>query len=193
MFNPVTALAAGALVFAIGGTLLIAQPFQQEGTAPGAEAPPAEPTWVTGTAFWAPSCSGPESVEVDGDVTRELGYMCGPTRYEASDPRLTTEGSWRWNTDLYETAEGRRTVVNGAEYLRNDDGGWTCPITRLATTTGIDPNQYGSSEIWSCVGDGGYEGLTALIVTDENSSSNEFVALIFSGDVPPVPEPPPAG
>ena len=145
MLSPASALTAGALAFAIGGVLLIAQPFQQEGLAPGAEAPPVEPTWVTGTATWAPSCSGPESVEVDGDVTREIGYVCEPTSIEASDPRLTVEGSWRWNADLYDTAEGRRTVVNGAEYLRNDDGGWTCPITRLANTSGVNPNQYGQA------------------------------------------------
>ena len=93
---------------------------------------------------------------------------------------------------MYDTAEGRRAVVNGAEYLRNDGGGWTCPITRLASSTGINPAQYGSSEIWLCAGDGGYEGLSALIVTDENSYSTGFNALIFSGDIPPLPEPPTA-
>ena len=51
MFSPAKAITAGALVFAIGGVLLIAQPFdQQGGSVPGAatdtEVVPA--TWVTG-------------------------------------------------------------------------------------------------------------------------------------------------
>ena len=58
--------------------------------------------------------------------------------------------------------------------------------------TGIDPGgQFGTSEINLCVGDGGYEGLSALIVwPGDNSSVNEFIGLIFTGDVPPIPAPP---
>ncbi len=40
MLSPVKAITAGALVFAIGGAFLIAQPFEQQGGVPGAEAEP---------------------------------------------------------------------------------------------------------------------------------------------------------
>jgi hypothetical protein len=36
MFSPANAITAGALVFAIGGVMLIAQPFEQQGSVPGA-------------------------------------------------------------------------------------------------------------------------------------------------------------
>ena len=192
MLSPAKAITAGALVFAIGSAFLIAQPFQQAASVPGAGAPPVEPTWVTGTGHWAPSCSGPESTEVDGDVTRERGRVCEPTRWEMSDPRLTGEASWRWSADQYGTADGPKTVIHGAEYLRNEGGGWTCPIVRLAGYSSSNPSQYNSSDVQLCVGDGGYEGLSALIVAGENDLSTSLVGLIFSGDIPPLPDPPAA-
>ena len=51
MFSPVKAITAGALVFALGGVLLIAQPFdQQGGSVPGAatDADIVPPVEVTG-------------------------------------------------------------------------------------------------------------------------------------------------
>jgi len=51
MFSPAKAITAGALVFAIGGVLLIAQPFGQQSSVPGAAIDGAglEPASVTGT------------------------------------------------------------------------------------------------------------------------------------------------
>ena len=45
MLSPVKAITAGALVFAIGGALLIAQPFDQHGSVPGAAT--ADPAMMT--------------------------------------------------------------------------------------------------------------------------------------------------
>jgi hypothetical protein len=193
MLSPATAITAGALALAVSGAFLIAHPFQQAGSAPGAATEPVEPTWVTGTGYWAPTCSGPTSTEVDGDVTREYGYVCEPTTWNTSDPRLSGEGSWRWTADVYTTEEGQRALIHGAEYLRNEGGGWTCPILRMAESSGINPSQYNSSDIQLCVGDGGYEGLSALVVwPGDNASVSSLVALIFSGDIPPIPDSPAA-
>jgi hypothetical protein len=192
MFTPVKAVTAGAIVFALGA-FLIAQPFEQDGMAPGAEAEPVEATWITGESFWAPSCTGPESVEIIAGVQQERGYLCESTRYEASDPRFTAEGSWRWSADTHDTEEGRRVVIHGADYLTNEGGGWTCPVYDLASTSGSIPNAYSTGGIQLCVGTGGYEGLSALLVWPEaNTSTNPFMGLIFSGDVPPLPDPPAA-
>ena len=52
MFSPVKAITAGALVFAIGGVMLIAQPFdQQVGSVPGAatDDPALAPSFYSGT------------------------------------------------------------------------------------------------------------------------------------------------
>lgn len=190
MFTPVKAITAGALVFALGSAFLIAEPFQQAASVPGAEAEPVEPTWVTGTAYWAPSCTGPVSREVDGIVTQDRGRVCEPTRYEMSDPRLSGQASWRWNTDIYETADGDTAFLHGATFLRNDGGGWTCPVMRLqldATSTA----QFNSDDVMLCTGDGGYAGLSALVV-QETGSTGSVQALVFSGDAPPLPDPPAA-
>ena len=191
MLSPVKAITAGALVFAIGGAFLIAQPFQQEGIAPGTEAELAEATWMTGEGFWAPSCTGPESREIVDGIVQERGYVCEPTRTEASDPRFTVEGTWRWSADTYDTEEGRRVVIRGAEYLTNEGGGWTCPVYELASSSGYIPNHYTTGGIQLCVGTGGYEGLSALVVWPEaNDNTNPFMGRIFSGDVPPLPASP---
>ena len=49
MLSPVKAITAGAIIFAIGGVMLVAQPFQQQGSPPGA-ATPAAPVAVSGHA-----------------------------------------------------------------------------------------------------------------------------------------------
>ena len=48
---------------------------------------------------------------------------------------------------------------------------------------------------FTCQGNGGYEGLRAVLVTTPKTGSEalEFVGLIFSGELPPVPEPPAPG
>jgi hypothetical protein len=46
--------------------------------------------------------------------------------------------------------------------------------------------------VWELVGEGGYEGLSAILVQDESDDSHPFVGLIFSGGVPPLPEAPAA-
>ena len=66
MLSPAKAITAGALVFALGGALLIAQPFQQQGSVPGAEAEAVASTWVTGAIESAPNCSSGD-LEIDGD------------------------------------------------------------------------------------------------------------------------------
>jgi hypothetical protein len=44
---------------------------------------------------------------------------------------------------------------------------------------------------FTCVGDSGYEGLPALLASEDTVGFNEeFAGLIFSGDLPPMPEPP---
>jgi hypothetical protein len=48
-------------------------------------------------------------------------------------------------------------------------------------------------ETYTCVGDGGYDGLSAILVlTGAGGNSEDIVGLIFPGDFPPVPEPPAA-
>ena len=198
MLSPVKAITAGALVFAIGGVLFIAQPFQQQGTVPGAEAEAIAPTWVTGDIRASGSCSGPDIVW-DGDIGRSRNAECSPQRWTSSDPRLTGDVTRRWNADIYQTDEDALWVSMGVAYLRNDDGGWACSSSDLlrgirttgAGTTVEEEMVNGGTTTFECVGDGGYEGLSALLVSELTVGFNEeFSGLIFSGAFPPLPEPP---
>ena len=197
MFSPAKAITAGAIVFALGGVLLIAQPFdQQGGSVPGAatdtEVVPA--TWVTGSVAFATSCSGPTR-EDDAGVRRERDYLCEPQRWTSSDPRLTGEAAAHWNADVYEPdgdAPGFSiSVTTLAYYLRNEAGGWACRTNMLSQVSGFGA-EHQAAETAMCVGDGENDGLSAILVLDFATSPATFVGLIFPGDAPPLPEPPAA-
>ena len=196
MFSPVKAITAGVIVFALGGVMLIAQPFEQQRSVPGAATEAVAPTWVTGTVAPAPSCSG-DDIVWDGDVGRRRNAECSPQRWTSSDPRLTGEVVRRWNDDIYKTDEGDIWVSMSAAYLRNDDGGWACSTSGLskgigstADGTTVDAESVdGGTATFDCVGDGGYAGLSAtLVLRDAGGFSEDIVGLIFSGDFPPLPE-----
>lgn len=150
--------------------------------------PPVAATWVTGHVVPAPSCSEPAPV-ADGDVLRSRDVECSPQKWTSSDPRLTGNVTRRWNSDMYQTDEGAISVGMDAAYLRNDDGGWACSTSSLAkgSVDVADPTTF------NCVGDGGYEGLSAILVlVDAGGFAEDIVGLIFSGDFPPLPGPPAA-
>jgi len=137
----------------------------------------------------------------DGDVGRRRNPECGPQTWTSSDPRLTGEVVRRWSDDIYKTDEGDIWVSMSAAYLRNDDGGWACSSSGLskgigttADGTTVDAESMsGGTETFDCVGDGGYAGLSAILVlTEAGGFSEDIVGLIFSGDLPPVPDPPAA-
>jgi hypothetical protein len=199
MFSPVKAIAAGALVFALGGAFLLAQPFdQQESIVPGADTEAVPATWVTGTIKYASSCKDP-TPEVDGPVRHEWGIVCEPQTWTTSDPRLSGEAAALWNMDVYEPDAYVPTallttnvsVVTSAYEVRNEAGGWTCHANGFAHGHG----KYAESESGEsamCVGDGEYDGLSATLVIGGPAGPKTIEGLIFSGDFPPVPERPAA-
>ncbi|MFO7531048.1 MAG: hypothetical protein R6W93_01215 [Candidatus Limnocylindrales bacterium] len=76
-----------------------------------------------------------------------------------------------------------------AAYLRNAEGGSACSFGYLVKGTGPTAELLTGST-FTCVGDGAYEGLSAVLVSElAADSSEEFVGLVFSGGMPPVPEP----
>jgi hypothetical protein len=192
MLSPVKAITAGALVFAIGGAFLIAQPFQQPSSVPGAATDAVAATWVTGTIVLASGCSGP-ATEVDEDVIHRWNYVCNPQRWTASDPRLAGDVASVWNDDEYRVADGGSKAVNmSALFIGNDGGGWTCSSPNLLNSGGLFATGL-TGATYTCVGSDGYAGLSAILVLDgAKGDSEEFTGLIFPGDFPPVPEPPAA-
>lgn len=79
-----------------------------------------------------------------------------------------------------------------ASERRNEGGGWACAASYLANGFGMNAVvQTGTT--FACVGEDGYEGLSAILVLEAAEGFSEtVVGLIFSGDLPPLPEPPPA-
>ncbi len=190
MFSPSKAIIAAALVFAVWGVTHIPQPFQQQGGTPGAVTEDVAPTWVTGDIQPVDgSCSRGE-VTSDGGVIRSA-YECTNT-WTASDPRLTGDAWAPWIEDTYQTAEGVIAVGIETAHLRNEGGGWGCSSEFVAQ--GATPTEPVYGNTITCIGNGGYEGLTAVIVTTPTPGgfAMEFVGLIFSGELPPAPETSPA-
>jgi hypothetical protein len=146
------------------------------------------PTRVTGEIGWGRSCTGPDTM-VEGDVIHERDWDCSPQTWTASDPRLSGEAIARWNSDAY-LVDGRYTVVTtGLDILTNDAGGWVC--TGISLYEGRELTSAGllGNATTTCVGQDGYQGLTAVLVRSQGVRAEEFVGLIFSGDPPPPPEP----
>ncbi len=187
MLSPVKAIAAGAFVFAIGGAMLIAQPFGQQSSLPGAgsDLDPVEvAAWVTGTV-----------TEVRSDDTDHLGNVRVPQKgmsandnvhltfqWEASDPRLTGSGTYdsNWLSYLFQNMK-----LEASRYtLENDEGRWVGTGT---TVSSLDDMMETHTMILR--GEDGYEGLTTYVVMDDGLSGTSFHAAIFPGDMPAVPDP----
>ena len=189
MFSPVKAITAGAIVAALGGVMLISQPFEQRGSVPAAEGEAIAPTWVTGNIQPVDGSCDRGTVTSDAGVSRS-SYECTAT-WTSSDPRLTGDAWGPWIEDAYQTDEGAISVGTEAHYLQNEGGGWACSSAYVIK--GVTPTVPTTDNTLTCHGSGGYEGLTAvLIATPTGEFALEFSGLIFSGDLPPVPEAPAA-
>jgi hypothetical protein len=75
--------------------------------------------------------------------------------------------------------------------VRNEAGGWACHSSAVAHGNGSGA-QIEGGETATCVGDGEYDGLSAILVLDGPAGPKTVVGLIFPGDAPPLPEPPAA-
>ncbi len=184
MISPVKAVISGALVFALGGFLLIAQPFGQPGGGvPGAETEVIGPLGANyftatdtpvsnGTFDWQP---GPEYTEAVG--------ITAVTEFVASDPRISGEATWTSTARFYPYGEEGGVdpaLWASAVRIENDDGAW------VGTTTGYhDPDE--ATREWNVVdGTGAYEGLTAVF---RFVAEGGYEGVIVPGGLPPFPEP----
>lgn len=182
MFRSSKAIIARALVAAIWGATLVAP----QASAADASASPGSTegaaAWVTGSVQQADGVCSRLSSSSEGTAAR-AAYECDQT-WTSSDPRLTGVVSSRWSEDTYQTDAGANSVGIDARYLQNEDGSWACTSTYLAK--GRTPDPALTDPTFTCVGGGGYEGLTAVLVIEAHVGE-EFVGLIFSGDLPPEP------
>ena len=201
MFSPVKAITAGAIVFAVGGAFLIAQPFDQQGSVPGAEVDeattePSTPAIVTGNMVsWGEVVQEATETEVSG-VRQRRGLAFEGARFEMDDPRLTGDVSYVTNGDGRTVGDAEAVLFTVGWRIENDEGSWSgsCPsfqvVERMADPSMADPL------IYSCLytGAGAYEGLSAYLQKELFAGELPYPVkgLIFEGDLPPTPEMSPA-
>ena len=181
MLSPVKAVTAGAIVFAIGGVFLIAQPFDQQSTVPGAatdEGPPA-PVEVTGTSVLY-GCPDPGTTEDSGIFERTIGGTC-QTDWTFSDERLSGSATMVANEDNYN--DGTEVSLGTFSLsIENDQGGWRM---RPGFWLDFPDAPEVAAEVWVMDGEGAYDGLTAVLLVEDLDNPHGF---IFESEMLPPPE-----
>jgi hypothetical protein len=187
MFSPVKAITAGALVFAIGGAFLVAQPFQQQSSVPGAEtdaepAPPAEFTADYG--YFGKPASGQSETLAEG-LTQVTGEAWRWTNVESSDPRFVGDYTYTDTLLTYPDIQVEAGVVR----IENSDGAWQS-VPQFSLVSG--PPTPGETSTTAYIGEDDYEGWVALVIETWRPDAGVDIRLegyIFEGDLPGVPEP----
>jgi hypothetical protein len=192
MLSPAKAIIAGALVFGIGGVMLIAQPFEQHGSnVPGAASgdPAMAPSFFSGSPGedWVhtePVIERREDGVIDG--TGE-GYTVS---WNANDPRTSGTASITLNETDYRVAATTLAPTGDIGSIRtyhfrivNDDGSWDGQLQELVL--GPEP-EFSSNSGW-LTGTGAYEGLSAYLVWSV-SDDLKFRGHITAEGPPPVPD-----
>ncbi len=190
MLSPAKAITAGAIIAAVGGAFLIAQPFQQQGTVPGATAPAAIAARVGSSYFTGEMTlegmslvAEPEDTVVDG-VRQSRGALAEGAAIEASDPRVSGSLTMALNDDNHEVAQFRTLAWR----IENDAGAWSGQGTEL-----VHGDATGGSGTSTLVltGEGAYEGHTLYLIMDASGEPPFSVeGAVFVGEAPPFPEVP---
>jgi hypothetical protein len=182
MFSPVKAITAGALVFAIGGVLLIAQPFDpQGGSVPGAATDGAReaPVEFSGRLMHGLPIEELSSETVDGDVEVQREVF-RPHVLRMSDPRLNGEAILATESRVFGGEDGI-TVFSKAFRIENDAGTWQeVPGFVMQSSPG-----------WTStfIGEGDYAGLFAIADVLHDADGWDLHGFIIDGDVPTDPAP----
>jgi len=192
MLSPAKAITAGALVFALGGAFLIAQPFGQHSSVPGAvEAGVAEITPFTMRLTWsAAPLQTPEQMSERG-VNKTLGDCPSLFVVAPSDPRMDGDVTFCTSEHVYGVdREADPNVATATYRIVNDEGAWqgsTSGVTWTDPTSGdyID----GTGDIIILAGEGAYDGLYAAMTLDWS----DVRGIIFEGAPPAGPILPTAG
>ena len=187
MFSPAKMVAA-ATALALTGALLLAGPF----TTP-AQPPPAAPAYEPGVITPVEGTMRVRTQPRAGDIGTYAGGTSSldewwETEYEVSDPRLNGVAVSRHNRNLPVDSTshgGARTITIR---LDNDGGTW------VGTGRAYSDPRSGIHYQVHLTGQGGYEGLDAIIALDNESASAPFEVsgAIISGGLPEMPEEVPA-
>ena len=193
MLSPVKAITAGAIVFAIGGVMLVAQPFQQPAAGPGAvtEGEAMRPAMVTGTLLNHYE-SGEQTSHVETNDHRLNGDMTTDWTFETNLPDVLLPEEPGIDAEQASHFEEVGVELSwGSVRITNDDGSWDGSVVCTPT---LQTNGSEDPCFMELSGAGGYDGLSALLVTRDRISAvgfeprdetYELDGLIFPGDLPP--------
>ena len=140
---------------------------------PSSSIPPTVP--FTGRIHFG-ECTGGSTVVVDG-VTQTRGDLCQTPVLEMSDPRLDGDVTVRSDFDVYPDG---LTVLRWAFRIENEGGAWQ---QQPVLTMNFPDGTYSTVTI-SLIGEGGYEGLTAVAEVPVSNDTWSLDGLIFPGDLP---------
>lgn len=201
MFSPAKAIIAGALVFGIGGALLIAQPFDQQGAAPGAEGGAEAPTPVefTSTYAWSHQPTPGQREALDNGVEVVTGEAWQFRNLGASDPRFAgTLTDTITRIDYPDQAH----ILVGASRIETAGGAWQeTPSSSFQLQADVSSWRTGAlpepgSRRWrTFIGEGDYEGYWAVVQEtwrpDGGTGSTDILldGYVFEGEWPSAPEP----
>ena len=191
MLSPVKAITAGAVVFALGGVLLVAQPFDQQSSVPGAatDAADASPGSFTGSQTGFICRDEPDSTykAIEG-IEYASGSRC-ESQVISTDPRfsgtLSRYLSYQGpvdevgDFDLY----GFTSVSDTVYRLVDDEGAWQGHSPAFE----LQPCEF-SAVVVALTGEGAYEGLTAVVEYPPISAcafDTDLRGVIFGGPLPP--------
>lgn len=148
---------------------------------------PAYVTWeVTGDAINV----------IDGAFDEEAAEMRGLTvqgvPIEASDPRMSGLYYYVVNGNGQKLSTPDYGIVESRSWrMENDGGAWTGTTTWVQVGSGSDGPQAMTAEAGILIGEGGYEGLIAVIDSDyDPGRAPKGEAVILERSVPPFPEVP---
>jgi hypothetical protein len=195
MFSALKFGVAAALVALFGGLLAIAVVEPQQSYAPAAvasESPSAEATAGPATAVSGRIYPGvvtrSADIETQPDVPQEIwSDYVWEFRAATTDPRLN--GTFEFHQNIYEFLADDMfsgTVHSGTGRITNDGGSWVSEFQGFAQP---GKNAYhNASFALSFTGEGGYEGLSAmLLMTPIPGSHWEVEGILFPGSFPEPP------
>jgi hypothetical protein len=189
MFTLARSITTAAIVFTLGGAMLIGRPLEYLGFGvPEASSEAAtQPTWVTGKIALAASCSQPTRETVDG-VVHERGYRCAPQKWALDDPRVSGDVTLLWDADVHDVGAFSVSVSADTWVIHGEGGDWTCHSRQVGQGYGL----WAGSDLvhLACAGEGGHEGLLAALEIDWSASGGPTVqGLIHAGELLEHPEP----
>jgi hypothetical protein len=184
-------LAAAVALFPLAGSspANVAEPSPGPSSSSAPRSLDMAPAWVTGTAsVVGTTCGAPTTTSSGEGVASEWGLRCTGQSWEMNDPRLTGTAAVEWSQDIYDVADGERMAILVERYdLQNDLGSWVCRSDAVFAPYSGTLSSASDAETILCRGDGGYEGLTAILIGDWTTLPAPMRGAIFPGEPPPMP------